>query len=342
MTTAQKTRCPHCKSAFRVTPAQLDAAGGIVRCGVCFKTFDAIDSLESDPTTDTTKDNGDYLIDDNFDLSLLEKDASATARPTEHSPAAPAIQHSTVDETPKDAFNRNRAARPAHDPASPAQSEAPSTTTATENPNKAPTAKPLPAVPSLNDDEERLALDSAAMAHWRPEASTLIDSDKQGCSATNRGPLWLWAAASTLALFLLLAQLIYFNSLAIHRGSTLWPVASTFCDITGCPLQPRLDTSRILTGDLMVRTHPRIANALFVDAVILNQGDFSQPFPNLRLIFENLQGAVIAQRVFTPKDYLEGEVSNATLMPSKRPIKLELEILDPGKDAVSFRLLVER
>jgi hypothetical protein len=184
------------------------------------------------------------------------------------------------------------------------------------------------------------------MSHWRQESSSLIESDDQPRAGNNenyltKGQFWLWSTGSVLAILLLLAQLIYFNSLAVTRGSSLWPLTSSFCSLTGCPLQPMTDSSKILTGELMVRTHPRVSNALFVDAVILNQGNFEQPFPHLRLIFENLQGAVIAQRIFTPADYLQGEVSNFSLMPSQRPIKLELEIIDPGKEAVSFRLIVE-
>ncbi|MEJ2380363.1 MAG: DUF3426 domain-containing protein [Gammaproteobacteria bacterium] len=39
------TRCPECKTVFRVTDQQLDAAGGRVRCGHCAAIFNARDSL---------------------------------------------------------------------------------------------------------------------------------------------------------------------------------------------------------------------------------------------------------------------------------------------------------
>jgi predicted Zn finger-like uncharacterized protein len=41
------TRCPHCETAFRVTPAQLQSSGGQVRCGRCDRVFDAFSSLSS-------------------------------------------------------------------------------------------------------------------------------------------------------------------------------------------------------------------------------------------------------------------------------------------------------
>ena len=40
-----KTRCPDCQTVFRVTPEQLKARAGQVRCGHCQAVFNALDSL---------------------------------------------------------------------------------------------------------------------------------------------------------------------------------------------------------------------------------------------------------------------------------------------------------
>jgi len=42
------TRCPHCQSTFRVTPEQLKARQGKVRCGECQEVFDAIEHLSEE------------------------------------------------------------------------------------------------------------------------------------------------------------------------------------------------------------------------------------------------------------------------------------------------------
>ncbi len=39
-------RCPDCATVFRVAPADLRGARGLVRCGVCFAVFDAVEALE--------------------------------------------------------------------------------------------------------------------------------------------------------------------------------------------------------------------------------------------------------------------------------------------------------
>src|SRR4051812_10548413 len=42
------TRCPSCATTFRVSPAQLSARGGRVRCGKCDAAFDGVANLLAD------------------------------------------------------------------------------------------------------------------------------------------------------------------------------------------------------------------------------------------------------------------------------------------------------
>jgi predicted Zn finger-like uncharacterized protein len=43
------TRCPACATHFRVTPEQLKARSGRVRCGECQHVFNALDTLIEEP-----------------------------------------------------------------------------------------------------------------------------------------------------------------------------------------------------------------------------------------------------------------------------------------------------
>lgn len=43
------TRCPQCKTSFRITPVQLQSARGAVRCGSCLHIFKAMDHLVGAP-----------------------------------------------------------------------------------------------------------------------------------------------------------------------------------------------------------------------------------------------------------------------------------------------------
>ncbi len=53
MSESHVTQCPHCRTSFRVSQAQLAAAHGIVRCGACLHVFNAAEQLFG-PRTLTT------------------------------------------------------------------------------------------------------------------------------------------------------------------------------------------------------------------------------------------------------------------------------------------------
>lgn len=78
---AQLTQCPHCQTSFRVTPGQLNSAGGLVRCGSCLGLFSAAinfirlkpDVEDDDPSpnnADVLESSDDILLGD-FDLDSL-------------------------------------------------------------------------------------------------------------------------------------------------------------------------------------------------------------------------------------------------------------------------------
>ena len=56
------TRCPECRTVFRVTPEQLARRGGQVRCGHCKTAFDGVEELIS--VAPPPFDGGDAPVDD--------------------------------------------------------------------------------------------------------------------------------------------------------------------------------------------------------------------------------------------------------------------------------------
>ena len=89
-----------------------------------------------------------------------------------------------------------------------------------------------------------------------------------------------------------------------------------------------------------MRSHPTQRGALAVDAIITNQADFPQPYPQLQLQFTDLNGAPVAGRQFRPDEYLSGELRGSRLMPVQQPVHIALELLDPGPRAVNYLLSV--
>jgi predicted Zn finger-like uncharacterized protein len=147
-----------------------------------------------------------------------------------------------------------------------------------------------------------------------------------------------WAAAIVIALLALSLQYLSTNFDRLSRDTTYRPILASACTVVGCQLPNLDDVRQILSSNLMVRSHPDIKNALVVDAIITNRANFKQSFPVMELQFTDLEGKVVAGRRFTPKEYLAGELTGVSLMPTRQPIHISLEIVDPGQKAVNYQL----
>jgi predicted Zn finger-like uncharacterized protein len=151
-------------------------------------------------------------------------------------------------------------------------------------------------------------------------------------------PKILWPSLMAGFSLILLIQMMVknFDELAIdpdYRG-----LYSSLCGIGICDLPTLKDVSFIKGNNLVVRPHPKQNGALIVDAMVNNQAPFDQPFPKLYLSFSNAQGKVVASRVFTPKEYLQGELKKLNALPSNTPLHLSLELMDPGEEAGSYHI----
>jgi hypothetical protein len=87
---------------------------------------------------------------------------------------------------------------------------------------------------------------------------------------------------------------------------------------------------------LVVRSHPEVDGALIVNAIIVNEAPFAQPFPELELRFTSLEGNLVASGRFQPHQYLAGELEGAEKIQSLTPVHIELEFEDPGSEAVNY------
>lgn len=151
---------------------------------------------------------------------------------------------------------------------------------------------------------------------------------------------WFWGCLSSLAFVLLLVQVAWLQYPRLNRVEPYRSWYASACVVLGCQLPPQQDVSAIRTSNLVVRSHPNQANALMVDVILQNTAPFTQAFPGLALTFSNLQGDVVAQRVFGPNQYLGGEMTGQSQMPIRQPVHIALAIVDPGPTAVNYRVEV--
>jgi predicted Zn finger-like uncharacterized protein len=145
-----------------------------------------------------------------------------------------------------------------------------------------------------------------------------------------------WGIGSLLLMFLFLGQTVYFKHNELGQISQLRPWVAFFCKTVSCELDMQADIGQIELLGQDIRSHPKTKKALMVSATIINNAPFTQPYPGLRLSFSDMNGEKVAMRNFLPKDYLPSGYDVDEGMESNVPIQLELEIVDPGKNAVNF------
>lgn len=147
--------------------------------------------------------------------------------------------------------------------------------------------------------------------------------------------VWLGIVAGSL---LLVVQILWYRFDDWATQPMGRAVYGPLCAALGCDLPLQRDTALLSTRNLAVRSHPEQPGRLRVDAVIVNEAPFAQPFPELELRFTTVHGNLVAGHRLTPDRYLAGDAAGMTLIPPRTPVRIELAVDDPGGDAVNYFL----
>lgn len=150
----------------------------------------------------------------------------------------------------------------------------------------------------------------------------------------------LWPSLALLMALLLMAQVAYFKFDYFSRIEPFRTGYALACSVLNCKVQEQVDVRQIGINNLIVRSHPTAQNALIVDAILINNASFEQPFPDLVLAFSTIDETPVASRRFTPKEYLAGELAGMKRIPHKQPVHITLELADPGPDAPNYHLSI--
>lgn len=145
-----------------------------------------------------------------------------------------------------------------------------------------------------------------------------------------------WTLAIVSMLVTGIVQYAHYDRFKLVQFSELRPWLGLMCEYIDCDLPDPRDPSRIELNNKNIFSHPNAKNALMVSASIVNQAPFEQDFPVLELKFENIRGQTIAGRRFTPEEYLGVPTHQIPKMAPGDPASINLEIIDPGKEMVSY------
>ena len=376
------TRCPYCSTSFHVNEPQLRAARGAVRCGSCLQVFRADENIvfsESDPEAsndlEALLEDDDFLIHDDIDLEGDDEPAPPTVPPAGKDSARVNDDEPLIGDAFGDSQWQDLPAPATADTQDDDDLGEYDSGALAPDWEENPWAGETPEEPlrreryqSTTDDDDRLSqhlkrLDSRggagpdALSSPRdedrlsatPDRARLLSSIEPAPLEVSwrprrdrRVPTWLWVLLACVLLAGIAAQAAYFRFDSLSKHQPWRGLYAAVCPQLGCELPELVDLGAIRTANLVVRSHPKLSGALVVDAVLLNTAEFPQPFPSLMLSFSDLKNKPLASRLFTPREYLQGELAGRKEMPSGNPVHIAIEIVDPGREAVNYELQIAR
>lgn len=150
--------------------------------------------------------------------------------------------------------------------------------------------------------------------------------------------LLTWTVLCLVAIGMFVAQYVYFNFEQLSADARYRPTIEQLCAKYGCYVPEVPDASKLRIDNLVVRTHPSVDGALQVDAIVQNAAPFAQPFPALRLTFVDRNEQLVAARILQPREYLQGDAAKMRRMPPETPVRISVNLVNPGGEAVSYTM----
>lgn len=328
------TRCPHCRTQFRVTTAQLELREGKVRCGSCREIFNGIEHVF------------EYTGDEDFALS------------------SPPAQQDPSDRMTLIDFGSLRG-MPAVQPGPSMQDELDALSRAIADLQSKPWAEP-PASPQsefAGDDH-----DAEDSHHDDPAAVIAAGGDaeppfvQQARRRERRQRAWkvlLWTGIPLLLLALAAQLVFHFRHELAARHPELAPYLHAACAELGCTIRlPKqidklsLVASRLdaigdagadaagdAAGDEGEGAGTAAPGRFMLVALLRNHGDTTQTWPSLDLHLKDDEGKPLVRRAFLPNQYAKPEELRAGMPPrSEREIRIPFELA--GNPPAGFELTI--
>ncbi len=355
---------------FKVTETQLLVADGSVRCGACLHVFKAEHFFVS-PLLDKTERiaiEADYWSD--FDEYVLSAVVFSEPEPPayfdeipvdDHTELASAVSEMAGEEGELMEFYLDYlATHPGVSPNVASEIVSPSGTRAGTGAESEEDERLVDAAYEEYLTEEHLThsesgevsrdleveSESEEASFVVPDFELPLDDEHEFLLQDKRRLFTLgslkWLPGITLMIAIAMGQFAFFQMGVYAQVSEYRPTYVLVCRYLGCDVPEYENHDELRTRELVIRSHPREPEALLVDVLLRNSGPFRQAFPGLRLQFYDVRGEVVASRVFRASEYLGGEMRGLKLMPAETEVRLSLELVDPGNDALGYEMDVVR
>ncbi len=342
------TRCPNCETVYRVTPQQLQASSGQVRCGRCREVFDAFSTLSAQLPV------SGVVSDDTFTATQTSRWAHVALR--EMSAAQPDVRTASSAPAAVQALPASPmpAAAPDAAPTAPARADEASKAAASSAPEESAPSAPeqIPSAPSERAVVTVTASNAPPATEGRPVAVgearpqprveddlSLPDALFEGTPEMS-GRLRVWKLANAGLAALALGQVAWlFASAIANNVPPLREPLEAFCRWSGCFVAlPRLpDQLFIEASDLQLLDAAR-PNEVVLTATIRNRAPVAQALPLLELTLTGAANQTAARKVFFPEQYLDRGMDAARGIGANQEIAIRLYLNTSEVQASGYRL----
>ena len=214
------------------------------------------------------------------------------------------------------------------------------TTTTQKKSNTAQQHRTAPVNSVLSFNEQPFTAQRPSASQVVSNASKEIDLDFGDSEHLQKLRPLGWVAVVVLTV-LLAAQFAWAQRDKYARMDQWRGLYQQACNVLGCTLPEQIDLSAIRTS-INIRPHKdsSLKDLRIVDIVLTNQAPFKQPFPNLLLKYTDVNSKPVADQLFTPENYLKGEMTGETLMPVNTRIYISFPIKKPANHAINYQLVL--
>jgi predicted Zn finger-like uncharacterized protein len=301
------TTCTHCLARFRVSPTQLNAKQGQVRCGRCRKVFNGFEALERYPDDDT----GSRL--------LAQREAALKeTHPPETSESVP------LDDVGEET---------SHPPAPVVAPEAPPPVPPPAPVDAGPPSKPLdskPLDPGGSPLGDRIR---------NPRRQGPIIYEVERAPAKKLSPAWRYGVA--LLLVILAIETVYAARGEIaQRYPVLRPWLESACTPLHCVVPWPNNEALLKLEDSELLEVPGKANQIALGARIRNLAPHAQEYPYIELTLTDVSGQAAARRVIRPTDYLGRPVAAGEVLGPASELALQLRLETKNLKATGYELML--
>lgn len=299
------TICPKCKHAQQISRKQLKKKRGQLICPHCKQLFDARAALSKTPSPQETRESTLTPNTQSPEFSTLLKSQNLASEESNALTGSPKANEEA--ETPTEISETN---------------EEPETSTETPEINEEPETSTE--IPKINEDAETL------IGYFESATETFA---WQNLSPVYRPKRWLFG--SIAAFILLLYQIYAFEGYSLSQNPQIRPWLATFSSLINYPLADYRSPLEYTTVGSSLK--PVNKDHYQLQVSLINHADFRQPPPYLQLTLQNYYGAIFAQKIFSPQEYL-GTTKVVMPIHSSAPLDIDFLIANPEQEIGGYRI----